>query len=96
MTVRNVIGVTTTAASNTISAAGIGLASALQLGESFITEELVKARVRNTETRNAWAVELVAEVRTREAKALEKISSLGLTQELIQEDVNRILANFNK
>lgn len=94
MTVRNVIGVTTTAASNTISAAGIGLASALQLGESFITEELVKARVRNVETRNAWAVELVGEVRQREAKALEKLESLGLTAEIIQEDVNRILANF--
>lgn len=94
MTVRNVLTATTTAASTTVTAAGSGLAATLQLGDAFITEELVKARVRNTETRNAWAVELVAEVRQRESKALEKIQALGLTQEQIQEDVDRILANF--
>lgn len=94
MSVRNVLTATTTAASNTVTAAGVGLASALQLGESFLTEELTKARVRNIETRNSWAVELVAEVRQREAQALDKIKSLGLTQEKIQEDVDRILSHF--
>ena len=94
MSVRNVLTATTTAASNTVTAAGVGLAATLQLGESFITEELTKARVRNVETRNAWAVELVAEVRQRESKALEKIKALGLTAETIQSDVDRILGHF--
>ena len=96
MSIRNTIAVTSEAVSATISATGGGLAAALQLGEAFVTEELTKARVRNVETRNAWAVELTAEVRQREAKALEKIKSLGLTSEQIQDDVNRILANFQE
>lgn len=96
MSLRNTFSVTSEAAAATISATGGGLAAALQLGETFITEELTKARVRNVETRNAWAVELVAEVRQREAKALEKIKLLGLTQEQIQSDVDRILGNFNQ
>ena len=94
MTVRNVLTATTTAASNTVTAAGSGLAATLQLGEAFIAEELTKARVRNKETRKAWAMELTAEVRTREAKAVEKLKALGLTEEMIQQDVDRILANF--
>ena len=96
MSLRNTFSVTSEAVAATISATGGSLSAALQLGESFITEELTKARVRNIETRNAWSVELVAEVRQREAKALEKIKLLGLTQEQIQSDVDRILANFNQ
>lgn len=95
MSIRSTIAVTSEALSATINATGGGLAAALQLGETFVTEELTKARVRNLETRNAWAVELTAEVRQREAKAIEKIKDLGLTQEQIQDDVNRILSHFN-
>lgn len=95
MSIRSTIAVTSEALSATINATGGGLAAALQLGESFVTEELTKARVRNLETRNAWAVELTAEVRQREAKALDKIKSLGLTRDQIQSDVDRILKHFD-
>lgn len=94
MTVRNLISSTTTAASNTVTAAGSGLAAALQIGEAFATDHLKKTRARTKFTRNAWAVELVADVREREAAALGRIAKLGLSSEDIQSDVDSILAEF--
>lgn len=94
MTVRNVVGSTTAAASATITAAGSGLAAALQIGEAFATDHLKKTQVRSEFTRNAWTVELVADVREREAAALGRLAKLGISAEDIQSDVDSILAKF--
>lgn len=95
MTVRNLVGSTTAAASATITSAGSGLAAALQIGEAFATDHLKKAQVRSEFTRNAWTVELVADVREREAAALGRLAKLGLSSEDIQSDVDAILAKFD-
>lgn len=94
MTVRNLVGSTTAAASATITSAGSGLAAALQIGEAFAADHLKKTKARSKFTRNAWAVELVADVREREAAALSRIAKLGLSAEDIQSDVDSILATF--
>lgn len=94
MTVRNVVGSTTATASATITAAGSGLAAALQIGEAFATDHLKKTQVRSEFTRNAWTVELVADVREREAAALGRLAKLGISAEDIQSDVDSILAKF--